>query len=221
MTRLVVASARADERGFSTAEVAAALFVLMLLMMMGLRATASVLNVDTQAVGKGQATLQVVAAFNELRQEIVSANVLFDPASDVSGGVNYAGKNADGTAIQAGWSLRIYTQLNGQPMCVQWRLLDTGALQTRSWSDQWQTDGITHPWATLASGVENPNGSPPFALNYSTNFGGSSSRLVMVNLYASPESAHESDELLQSSIAGRDAEYYPANTGDCYPVPSS
>ena len=210
-----------DESGFSLVEVVCALGVLLVLMLMGLRITTSVLTVETEALGKGRATTQVVSAFNELRQEIVSANILFDPAYDVSGGVNYAGTNADGTNIAAGWSLRIYTQLNGLPMCVEWRLLDDGSLQTRSWSDQWQTDGIVHPWATLASGVVNPVGAPPFALNYATNFGGTSSRLIIVNLYASPGTSRESTELLVSSIAGRDAEYYPTSTGDCLPVPSS
>ncbi|MHB8681979.1 MAG: PulJ/GspJ family protein [Acidimicrobiales bacterium] len=210
-----------DEAGFSVTEVAFAMAIMMIVLLMGLRATGSVLNVETQAVGKGQATTQVVAALNELRQEIVSANVLFDPAGDhYSNGSNYAGTNADGTAIPAGWSLRVYTQLNGTPMCVQWRVLDTGAMQTRTWSNEWQFDRIVHAWSTLASNVVNPVSSPPFSLNYSTNYGGNSSRLISVSLLTSTGTSKQAPVPLQSSIAGRDAEYYPANTGDCYPVPT-
>lgn len=212
-----------EERGFTMIEVVCAMVVMLVVLVMGLNATGSLLGSEAQAIGKGQATLQATAAINELRQEIVSANILFDPADDVySNGANYAGTNADGTDIAAGWSLRIYTQLNGSPMCVQWRLLDTGALQTRTWSDQWQTDGIVHPWTTLVTDVANGSGEPPFALNYATNYGGTSSRLVDISLYLSTgDGSADTPVLLQSSIAGRDAEYYPANTGDCSPVPSS
>jgi hypothetical protein len=163
----------------------------------------------------------------ELRQEIVSANVIFDPANEVytsgpKNGANYAGANPDGTKINPGWSLRIYTQLNGNAMCVQWRLLDTGALQTRLWTPAWSQSsgqtGTVYPWDSLASHVINTQA--PFAFNYSANYGGSNSRLVIVTLLASANNARVNPQLLQSSIAARDAEYFPANTLDCYPVPA-
>ncbi|MHB8440072.1 MAG: PulJ/GspJ family protein [Acidimicrobiales bacterium] len=199
------------ESGFTIVEVIAAMGVMSIVMLMGLSATGNLLNVSTDAIGKGQATTQVVAALTELRQEIISANIVFDPATE-----NLSG--TDG----AGFALRIYTQLNGKPMCVEWRLQTDGELQTRTWSDQWKTDGLVHPWTTMAWNVQNPPSAVPFTLNYNTNYGGADSRLVDIDLYlATTHAASSPTVLVQSAIAGRDAEYYPANTNDCSPEPSS
>ena len=216
------------EAGLSMMEIAFAMAIMMVVLVMGLRATGSLLGVESQAVSKGQSTTEVVVALDQLRQEIVSANVIFDPANDYSTqvvhgvptNVNYAGSNADGTQIKQGWSLRVYTQLNGVPMCVQWRLLDTGALQTRTWSNFWQTGGAVHPWSTLAGNVVNASGYAPFSLDHAANYGGTSSRLIDVSLYASTGNKHVNPVLVQTSIAARDAEYYPANTGVCSPIPT-
>jgi type II secretory pathway pseudopilin PulG len=214
------------EGGFNMVEIVVAMGLMMVVLMVGMRAASTAVDVETQATSKGQATTQVVAAMTELRQEIVSADIIFDPANEVyssgpNSGTNYAGTNPDGTKLNAGWSLRIYTQLNGNAMCVQWRLLDTGALQTRLWSPVWSQSsgrsGTVYPWDTLATNVI--NSAAPFSLNYSANYGGSNSRLVIVSLLAGANDAKVSPQLLESSIAARDAEYYPANTLDCYPVP--
>jgi type II secretory pathway pseudopilin PulG len=224
---VTTAGPRGGEGGFNMVEIVVAMGIMMVVLMVGMVAASTAVDVETQATGKGQATAQVVAALTELRQEIVSANVIFDPANDVytSGphtGANYAGTNPDGSKINAGWSLRIYTQLNGNAMCVQWRLLNSGSLQTRLWTPSWSqssgAEGTVYPWDTLATNVVNTQA--PFSLNYSANYGGSNSRLVIVALLASAHDAKVSNQLLQSSIAARDAEYYPANTLDCYPVPT-
>ena len=219
------------EGGFTMVEVVLAMGVMMIVLIMGMRAATSAVNVETQTVSKGQATTQAVIALTELRQEIVSANVIFDPANEIyhSGsktGQNYAGTSPDGANIPAGWSLRIYTELNGIDECVQWRLLDTvsgGALQTRTWDPSWSlgdTSAPVHPWSTLSTNVVNGPSLIPFALNYAANYGGSNSRLVNVTLLASANDKHVDPVTLQSSIAARDAEYFPANTSACYPVPA-
>ncbi|MHB8593853.1 MAG: hypothetical protein ACYDB3_05880 [Acidimicrobiales bacterium] len=211
-----------EEEGFSMMELVFAMGVMMVVMFMGLKATGSLLKVEGEAVSKGQSTTQTAAAFNELRQELVSANILFDPANEFdSNNVNYAGTNPDGSRIPPGFSMRVYTQVSGDPMCVQWRLLNTGDLQTRSWSNLWQTNNIVHPWATLASGLDNAQASPPFVLDAGRNYGGSaSSRLMDIDLFEVANQARIAPVQMQSSIAARDAEYYPPNTGDCSPVPA-
>ena len=220
-----------EDGGFTMVEVILAMGVMMIVLIMGMRAATSAVNVETQAVSKGQATTQAVIALTELRQEIVSANVIFDPANEIyhSGsrnGQNYAGTNTDHANIRAGWSLRIYTELNGIDECVQWRLLDTasgGKLQTRTWDPSWSLgnpDAAVHPWSTLATNVANGSTQTPFSLDYSANYGGANSRLVDVLLIASANDKYVNPVTLQSAIAARDAEYFPASTNDCYPVPT-
>jgi hypothetical protein len=69
------------------------------------------------------------------------------------------------------------------------------------------------------TGISNPVSTPPFALDPGANFGGSvSSRLLDVDLMVN--SNKQSSVEVRASIAGRDAEYYPQNTGNCSPVPT-
>ena len=181
-----------------------------------MQAVSTVLGVSTLATSTGYANEQAAITLTQLRQEIISADILFNPATEGSD----AGTNPDGSSIPAGFSLRIYTELNGIPECVQWRLLDTGALETRSYSDQWQTDGAVGIWSTLETGVTNPVSNPPFSIDTGANFGGASgSRLVDVTLDFDQTTKPVTMIQDQTSVAARDAEYYPNSTGDCSPVP--
>jgi prepilin-type N-terminal cleavage/methylation domain-containing protein len=208
---------RRAEAGFTVIELLISMAMLSVVMLMGFDAEGTVLGVGNNALGQSQATTVVALAMTELRQEAVSANILFNPSTEGSN----AGTNPDGTAVGPGFSLRIYTQTNGIFTCVQWRLLDTGDLQLRSWSDQWQSNGVVRDWTTLLTGIVNPASQPPFVLDTGSNYGGSgSSRLLDVNLVLKTANPGVSVQD-QASIAGRDAEYYPQNTGDCSPVPTS
>jgi len=199
-------------------ELLMAMGMLSVVMLMGFQAVGTVLGVGNKALGRSQSTTVAGLAMTQLRQETVSANILFNPATE---GAN-AGTNPDGTAIAPGFSLRIYTQTNGVFTCVQWRLLDTGALQLRSWSDLWQSNGVVRNWTTLMTGIANPASTPPFALDAGGNYGGSvSSRLLDVDLVVNNYKGAGNSVEVRASIAGRDAEYYPQNTGDCSPVPTS
>jgi len=204
------------EEGFTAVEMAIACGVLMIVALMGFYAMSSTLTGSSAGLAKSQATTISSYALSQLRQEVTSANVLFNPATEGSN----AGTNPDHTSIPAGFSLRVYTQNNGIYTCLQWRVLDTGDLQVRSWSNQWQTNGVVGVWTTLLTGVTNPSNSPPFVLDQNANFGGStSSRLLDVNFILGGKNIVTPVDVV-SSIAGRDAEYYPQNTGDCSPVPS-
>jgi len=205
-----------DEDGFTIIEMMVASAVMIVVVTMGFVATQSVMSVSTGALAKAQATSVSALALSQIREETTSANILYDPAAE---GAN-AGTNPDGSAIPAGFSLRIYTQANGIFTCMQWRVLDTGVLQTRSWSNEWQTNGDVENWTSLLTGVVNPVSTPPFVLDSGANYGGSaSSRLLDVDLVLGGKTV-ALPVVVDSSIAGRDAEYYPQNTGDCSPVPT-
>jgi prepilin-type N-terminal cleavage/methylation domain-containing protein len=204
------------EEGFTLIEIVIAMTVLVVVLTLSMQAVSTVLGLSTLATSTGYANEQAALAMTELRQEIISADILFNPATEGSN----AGANPDGSSIPAGFSLRIYTELNGIPECVQWRLLDTGALESRSYSDEWQTDGVVGVWSTLETGVTNPASNPPFSIDTGANFGGSSgSRLVDVKFDFDQTTKPVTMIEDQTSVAARDAEYYPGNTGDCSPVP--
>jgi type II secretory pathway pseudopilin PulG len=212
-----VSSRRRRQAGFTVLEVVFAMAMLLVVSLAGFTAVGSVLRVGSQALNSRQAGAVAAVTMTNLRQEAVSANILFNPASE---GAN-AGTNPGGTSIPAGFSLRIYTQTNGIFTCVQWRLLDTGALQLRSWSDLWQSNGVVRGWTTLLTGIANPTSEPPFVLDSGANYGGTvSGRLLDVDLVVRGGGGSANRVEVRASIAGRDAEYYPQNTGDCSPVPT-
>jgi hypothetical protein len=194
-----------------------AMAVLMVVILGGFTAVGTVLKVGNQALGTRQAGAVAALTMTNLREEAVSANILFNPATE---GAN-PGTNPDGSAIAPGFSLRIYTQTNGIFTCVQWRLLETGALQLRSWSDLWQTNGVVKSWTTLLTGISNPASQAPFVLDSGANYGATvSGRLLDVDLVVRGSNGPANPVEVKASIAGRDAQYYPQNTGDCSPVPT-
>jgi hypothetical protein len=202
--------------GFTALEVVLAMAMLSVVMLIGFQSVGTVLGVGNRALSTRQSTGVTAIAMTALRQQAVSANILFNPATEGSN----PGTNPDGSAIAPGFSLRIYTQTNGIFTCVQWRVLNTGVLQFRSWSDLWQTNGVVGGWSTLATGFANPTSKPPFALDPGSNYGaGGSGRLLDIDLFVQSGATGNTVED-QATIAGRDAEYYPQNTGDCSPVPT-
>lgn len=199
-----------SEGGFTAIEMVIASSLMMVLTLVGFYTMSSTTTASTEGNARAQATTESAGTLSQIHEEATSANILYNPATE--------GTNA-GTNIPAGFSLRIYTQANGILTCMQWRLLD-GALQVRSWSDQWGTNGVVRNWSTLLTGITNPTSKPPFVLDQGANFGGSgSSRLLDLDFLFGGPSVSTPVEL-QSSIAGLDAEYYPQNTGDCSTVPS-
>ncbi|MHB8681982.1 MAG: type IV pilus modification PilV family protein [Acidimicrobiales bacterium] len=205
-----------SEGGFTAVEMAIACSVLLLVAMMGFAAMRSTLSGSTQDLAKSQATTVSGEALNELRLQATSANVLYNPATEGSN----AGTNPDNSSIPAGFSLRIYTQANGIRTCMQWRVLDTGTLQVRSWSNDWQTNGVVGKWTALLTGITNPANTPPFVLDQGANFGGAgSSRLLDIDFILGGKSIVQPVQV-QSSIAGRNAEYFPQNSGVCSQMPT-
>ncbi|MBV8984800.1 MAG: type II secretion system protein [Acidimicrobiia bacterium] len=210
---------RADQAGFTLVEtlIASALLGVVLTMCYAFLASMQmeVGRVDSRQQSNDQATL----AAHELDREVRSGNVLYDPTQEGSN----AGTSPDGSAIPPGFSVRIYTQANGIQRCVQWRVVDTGVLQKRSWADQWENDPSTlvSGWRTVATGIVNPTSQPPFSLDSSAGDATKSvSRLVDVDFVANANSTLGASAEVQLSVAGRNTEYFPTNSGLCSDIPT-
>lgn len=196
----------AGERGLSLIEllVAMALFTGLLAAVYGVLISVQRQSVDLQAreTSVGDARLAVQSMDRQIR----SGNVLADPAAET-----------------LPRSLRVYTQADGDPRCVQWQV-DTGAgtLRTRSWSTTWSTDGDVEPWGVLARGLVDPR-SPttpytPFALSAASSAYGS--RLVDIRLLVQPAGSVAAPLEVQTSLSGRNTQY-GYDRGTCSPVPAA
>lgn len=201
------ANRRRDESGLTLIELMIAISLGVLVLVLVLGSLTLALRTGDNGLAAGKANDKLSLAMTEIKKQVVSAYVLFNPATE--------GSKA-GSAIPAGFSLRLLSPSTGQPRCDQWRLAGT-VLEDRSWIDGNATSAT--PWATVATGVVNPADQPPFALAATTEYGG---RLLNVNLVVSASTTLGSNTTtqVQASFTAANAEFFPpSHTQFCTPVP--
>ena len=165
-----------------------------------------------------QANDQARQAIQQIDKEVRSGNLLYDPATEP---VNSAGPSCSpitvpaNDCIAAGYSLRVYTQANGNYQCVQWRVLNE-TLQTRSWN----TDNtLVTGWSTVADHVVNATtagAGAPFARDSDSTFGG---RLLDVNVLVNEGCGSGQGIQVQTSVAGRNT-WYGYSPTVCNDIPA-
>jgi type II secretory pathway component PulJ len=153
-----------------------------------LAALVTMQNTENRVNNRSQTNDQVRLAVEQIDRQIRSGNLIYPP--------NQEGNNA-GTGIPAGFSMRVYTQANGDEKCVQWRVTG-GALQTRSWEPI--PDGAVSGWRTVADHIVNTTASPPFVLDTTSSYGG---RLINVDVIANQRTNTGANVEGKSSITGR------------------
>lgn len=119
-------------------------------------------TVDDRAKTQQQAQLAV----DQIASQVRSGNVLYAPEE-----------------VSEGWRLTVYTQANRDQKCVEWELLTTGELRSRSWAPGWAENNSTSDvsdWRVVATGLGNSEtGVTPFAVPSEAPYG---SRLLTVDL---------------------------------------
>jgi prepilin-type N-terminal cleavage/methylation domain-containing protein len=119
-------------------------------------------TVDDRAKTQQQAQLAV----DQIASQVRSGNVLYAPEE-----------------VSEGWRLTVYTQANRDQKCVEWELLTTGELRSRSWAPGWaenNSNSDVSDWRVVATGLGNSEtGVTPFAVPSEAPYG---SRLLTVDL---------------------------------------
>lgn len=193
-----------DDQGLTLVEllVSMAIFSTIIGFVYGVLITVQKQSVDVQA--REQSVGNARLAIEQMDRQIRSGNVLYDPNDTTDPGY-------------LPLSMRIYTQANGDEKCVQWQILN-GRLRTRSWSTTWQTDANISAWSMVAGNVLNTtaDATQPFALPAGTTAFGK--RLINVNLRVKSPSDKGGEQVIQTSLSGRNTQY-GYDTGVCSPVP--
>lgn len=129
---------------------------------------------------------QAVLALNQVERDVRSGNVIAAPGA------------VDG---QDGMEVRVYTQANGEPLCVQYRVAD-GRLERRT-----RPPGAAVPWpgawSTISEGVENALQTP--ALPAFTR--SADRQMLRIDLIVNRNNPGKGVRLT-SSATGRNTKYY-------------
>ncbi len=194
---------RQSQSGMTLVELSLVILFLSLVLTIALRMVISFDSALSRTDTRTQNTDQARLAVQQMDRQIRSGNVLYQPGAD-------------------GMSFRVYTQANGNQKCVDWRVVN-GDLQTRSWSEFWETDGNVEGWKTVSRKLVNKPktatsvGSPVFSVDTSSAFG---DRLVnlRVRVNSDPNEVKTRTAEFNQSVTGRNTEYnYSENV--CLPVP--
>lgn len=196
------ASSLRDERGMTLVELLVAMAILSIAMLVFTKTLASVQMAAVRQENLSRTNDQLRLVVEEMDRQIRSGQVLFDPAAE--GASTCSG-------CQPGYTLRVYTQSNGNAVsagglgyatCVLWKVGSTSpyALETVRWQSS-SPDTTVTPWRTVATGVVNSQiggAAAPFTLE-------SGSRTLDVSFAVNEDLANRDTQTtyVQASLTGR------------------
>jgi type II secretory pathway component PulJ len=190
----------ADDRGWSIVELAV---VVALLSIVGaalvaiLHASQTNLQRETARTVSNDEVRLAVEAFD---REVRSGNVVYNPTTEV-----YSAGD-----VAAGMSFRVYSQTNGDPRCVQWRITTGGELQRRTWpayfdpTNSAQVAAVSG-WRIVASNITN-------RADGIAAFSRPSSNIVDIRLRANNDATKGSTVEVNESVSGRNTLRFPSGT---------
>jgi type II secretory pathway pseudopilin PulG len=181
---------RAGQTGITLIELVMTIFMLGIVMTICFRLLIStdgaLKTADINTRNADQARLAV----SQMDRQIRSGNLLHNPA------------------LYDGNGFLIYTQANGNQKCVEWKILDApNNLITRSWSENWVSDGEVSEWQVVATNVVNrptsvPSPSPAFS--FEPGYG---DRLINIRILANVDPKNHKTVTIESSVTGRNTQY--------------
>ena len=217
MIRRVLGLRVQQDRGFTLTETLVTISIMVIVPLTFGNALFRMQSDVSNAQGGSQRNDDIRLAVSEIDRQIRSGNVFYNPASESDA--------ANG--IVAGMSLRVYTQANAPTnnpgeRCVQWRINDSGQLQTRWWqprttSTSFYSSTVT-AWRTVAEDISNRTASPAVAAFTLDTTSGYGSRLIKIRMLTDRTDDGSGTPLeVDASVTGRNTQYgYPNNICD-YP----
>ena len=200
--RFTTAATVRDERGMTLVELLVAMAILSIVMLVFTKTLASVQMAAVRQENLSQTNDQLRLVVEEMDRQIRSGQVLFDPATEGS---------STCSGCQAGYTLRVYTQSNGNAVsagglgyatCVLWKVLSTSpyTLQSLRWQSSSPNTTVT-AWRTVATGVVNSQitgAAAPFTLE-------SGSRTLDVSFAVNRDYVNRPTQTtyVQASLTGR------------------
>lgn len=194
---------RDDDRGFTLVEMMIVLSLLTTVFAVCMTSLVAVQRNVVTTDARSQALDQVRLAVMQIDREVRSGNIFYTPTSN-------------------GMNLIVFTQANGNERCVQWQVSGS-YLQSRSWTQTWQTDGSASvvPWSTIATGVTNGTTTPltaAFSLDGASSYGG---RILDIDITTDSTNSQSGGGEVQDSVEGRNTVYNYSASACSAPYPAT
>ena len=213
---------RDAEQGFSLIEMLVSMLVFSIALGMIYSVVVLIQTKTSKVDSSADAVSQLRAGLAQIDRQVRSGNVLYAPGNEANGVDSTLGCTTPVGDPNSGSCMRIFTQVDGSPHCVQWQMLPdtarpgTSQLRSRTWLPKWKTLplGSVSAWKIDARGLSAKPSQPAFTLVGGTTYG---ARLLSVHLEA-VDPRRGAPVVITSSLSGRNTNYgYDA--GQCTPVP--
>ncbi len=200
-----------EEGGFTLVEVLIVMFLLVVVFTLCTMSLISMQRSVSTTDARTQAQDQVRLAVQQIDRQVRSGNIFYNPFTPAPW---------SGTPVNGGMAMIVFTQANGNNRCVEWQVSTAGQLQSRSWTQTWQTDGspTVVPWATIATGLTNTTAKPPFSLDLTSSYG---NRILNVDIVTNASNSQSADTEITDSVEGRNTQYGYSKTACSTPYPAS
>ena len=183
--------ARPDS-GFTLLELMVAMGILSLVLALSFTVVAKIISTTAASQARSSAVDEARNAVEQMERQIRSGNVITAPTYD---------------SARKLWLLQVYTQVNGNQRCVQWRVnANQDTLQFRSWSPSWAQDGDITPWGAVAQYIVNDpvnSSDTPFVRTNDTTFG---TRLLTIHLLVQA-TGQPAATVIDTSVTGRNTSF--------------
>jgi prepilin-type N-terminal cleavage/methylation domain-containing protein len=191
----------AVEGGFTLVEMVIVMSLLTVVFSLCMYSLISIQHSVSTTDARTQAQDQARLAVQEIDRQVRSGNIFYTP-------------------FNGGMSMIVFTQANGANRCVEWQVASSGQLQTRSWTQTWQTDGSPAivPWSTIATGITNTASNPPFVLDSGSSYG---DRILDIDIVTNAKGSLSSGSEISDSVEGRNTVYGYSATACSLPFPAS
>lgn len=211
-----------DEAGLTLVELLVSMTIFSVVIVVVMAAVITLVGMSNEATERADAQSEIRLGLADISKQMRSGNVLFSPKDEPTHPATPSCiAAADGS--DRGSCMRIFTQTNGIPRCVQWQVLllppggsGDAILRTRNWDPDWSSTNDVTPWHTVARGLSLDIANPPFELEGATT--PYDRRLLDVNLMSYDDDKNL-NVTIESSISGRNTSY-GYDTGRCEPIPS-
>ena len=219
-----------SDSGVSLAELLVGMMIFGVLMIIVTSVMISLTNMSKDSLARSRAISEARLGVAQIDRQVRSGNVILDPELE---GIPTAG-------VPKFFSMRIYTQEDGDSKCAQWRVIDHntdgfGDLEFRTWKPEFPSLTVTS-WTPVAHNLvkmdvaptsvlqiipSDPSTWPPFWVDHASN-GSTDAQFVKVTLRLKDPSEREgsSPTSISTTVTGRNTVFnYPSGFCESAPTP--